>query len=118
MTSFSLSDAQRRRHESRTGILSGFPTPDELARLSHTIELDGLTPAVLGYRRFRLILSRCIAAAVRIAPLDFRHASIFAQRERVGYEFRFANPLAATRFRLAFDEAVQDQSCLTPQVQQ
>lgn len=106
MTPFRMSDALRRAHESRTGIRSGFPTNDELARLPYIVTLDGLTPAVLGYRRFRLVLSRYVLAAVQIAPLEFRHTATHAGGERAGYEFRFATALAATRFRLAHDAAM------------
>lgn len=117
MTPFRMSDALRRAHESRTGIRSGFPTNDELARLPYIVTLDGLTPAVLGYRRFRLVLSRCVLAAVQIAPLEFRHTATHAGVERVGYEFLFSTRLAATRFRLVYDAAMQGQSCPTPLVQ-
>jgi hypothetical protein len=106
-----LFDTIYHNRQKRSGILGGFTSDADLDRFPHRVELIGLCRSSLGDRRFPFVLHRCLRAAARLAPLNFRSGAIYEDHQRVGHEFLFADPLTALRFQLCHEAAMCDRPC-------
>jgi hypothetical protein len=89
----------------RLGLRTGFPTDADRAALPHVVRCDTLSRERLGDRRFEHVYHAAISAAEHIAGrLGYLVEPVSDHRPVVtGREFRFANSLAAMRFKFVID---------------
>jgi hypothetical protein len=92
--------------EARSAV-TGFLTDEQRAQMPHVVRLTGLTRAALGDARFERVYALCEHAAAQIAPQAFWAETVIEDNARAGYVFGFADKLAALRFALSHEAAMQ-----------
>ena len=98
--------ALRGRAKAQSGRI-GFLTDEQRAQMPHVVRLPDLSRATLGDARFERIYGLCIHSAELIARRAYWAETVVENHARVGYAFGFSEKLAALRFALCHEAAMQ-----------